>query len=138
MASMMPLLGAATPGALNQMKSCSATLTALNTRKPRVCRPSPSYDDHYLVIGDSLNTGIDDMPVESWRRMIDVNLSGTFYCLKAAIPAMKRNRYGRTVLFGSNIALKGRAGIAHYGAAKGGVHALSRCTALDWPVTASP
>jgi NAD(P)-dependent dehydrogenase (short-subunit alcohol dehydrogenase family) len=82
------------------------------------------------------NTGIEDMPVESCR-MIDVNLSSTFHCLKAAIPVMKRNRYGRTVLFGSNIALKGRAGIAHYGAAKGGVHALSRCTALDWPVTAS-
>lgn len=54
------------------------------------------------VVNESVS--IEDMPVESWRRMIDVNLSGTYYCLKAAIPAMKRNRYGRTVLFGSNIA----------------------------------
>jgi 3-oxoacyl-[acyl-carrier protein] reductase len=72
-----------------------------------------------------------DMPVEAWRRMIDVNLSGTFYCLKATIPTMKRNGYGRIVLFGSNLALKGGADIAHYGAAKGGVHALTRCAALE-------
>jgi 3-oxoacyl-[acyl-carrier protein] reductase len=77
------------------------------------------------------SVSIEDMPVESWHRMIDVNLSGTFYCLKAVIPAMKRHRYGRIVLFGSNIALKGGADIAHYGAAKGGVHALSRCAALE-------
>lgn len=77
------------------------------------------------------SVSIEEMPVESWRRMIDVNLSGTFYCLKAVIPAMKRNGYGRVVLFGSNIALKGGADIGHYGAAKGGVHALSRCAALE-------
>jgi 3-oxoacyl-[acyl-carrier protein] reductase len=81
------------------------------------------------AVDESLS--IEDMPVESWRRMIDINLSGTFYCLKAVIPAMKRNRYGRVVLFGSNIALKGGAEIAHYGAAKGGVHALSRCAAVE-------
>jgi 3-oxoacyl-[acyl-carrier protein] reductase len=77
------------------------------------------------------SVSIEDMSVESWQKMIDVNLSGTFYCLKAVIPAMKRNRYGRIVLFGSNIALKGGADISHYGAAKGGVHALSRCAALE-------
>ena len=77
------------------------------------------------------SVSIADMPVDSWQKMIDVNLSGTFYCLKAVIPTMKRNRYGRIVLFGSNIALKGGADIAHYGAAKGGVHALSRCAALE-------
>ena len=77
------------------------------------------------------SVSIEDMSVESWQRMIDVNLSGTFYCLKAVIPMMKRNGYGRIVLFGSNIALKGGADIGHYGAAKGGVHALSRCAALE-------
>lgn len=77
------------------------------------------------------SVSIEEMPVESWRRMIDVNLSGTFYCLKAVIPAMRRNGYGRIVLFGSNIALKGGSEIAHYGAAKGGVHALSRCAASE-------
>ncbi len=65
-------------------------------------------DPTALVTAPAVNesVSIEDMPVESWRRMIDVNLSGTFYCLKAAIPAMKQDRYGRTVLFGSNIALK--------------------------------
>ena len=66
-----------------------------------------------------------------WQTMVDVNLSGCFYCLQAVLPAMKRRGYGRVVLIGSNIALKGGADIAHYGAAKAGVHGLARCAALD-------
>lgn len=77
------------------------------------------------------SVSIIDMPVESWRQVIDVNLSGTFYCLKATVPTMRRNGYGRVVLFGSQIALKGGVDISHYGAAKGGVHALARCAALE-------
>ena len=90
-------------------------------------------DPTILVTAAAIDESISivDMPVESWRRMIDVNLNGTFYCLKAVFPAMIRNRYGRVVLFGSNIALKGGDDIAHYGAAKGGVHALTRCAALE-------
>lgn len=51
-------------------------------------------DPTALVTAQAVNesVSIEDIQVESWRRMIDVNLSGTFYCLKAAIPAMKRNR----------------------------------------------
>jgi 3-oxoacyl-[acyl-carrier protein] reductase len=81
------------------------------------------------------SVSIIDMPVESWQHMIDVNLSGTFYCLKATVPTMRRNGYGRVVLFGSQIALKGGADIAHYGAAKGGVHSLARCAALELAAT---
>jgi 3-oxoacyl-[acyl-carrier protein] reductase len=90
-------------------------------------------DPTILVTAAAIDESVSivDMPVESWKRMIDVNLSGTFYSLKAAIPSMRRNGYGRIVLFGSNIALKGGADIAHYGAAKGGVHALARCAALE-------
>jgi 3-oxoacyl-[acyl-carrier protein] reductase len=66
-----------------------------------------------------------------WLRMIDVNLHGTFYCLQAVLPGMARAGRGRIILFGSNIALKGGVDIAHYGAAKGAIHALARCAALD-------
>jgi 3-oxoacyl-[acyl-carrier protein] reductase len=90
-------------------------------------------DPAILVTAAAIDESISiaDMPVESWRRMIDVNLTGTFYCLKAVLPIMQQNGYGRVVLFGSNIALKGGDEIAHYGAAKGGVHALTRCAALE-------
>ena len=72
-----------------------------------------------------------DLSLLQWTRMVDVNLHGTFHCLQAAIPGMRRAGHGRIILFGSNIALKGGEAIAHYGAAKGAVHALARCAAID-------
>jgi 3-oxoacyl-[acyl-carrier protein] reductase len=90
-------------------------------------------DPTVLVTAAAIDESVSiiDMSVESWQHMLDVNLSGTFYCLKATAPTMRRNGYGRIVLFGSQIALKGGADIAHYGAAKGGVHALARCAAQE-------
>lgn len=90
-------------------------------------------DPSILVTAAAIDESVDlgEMAISSWRRMIDVNLNGTFYPLKAVIPGMRRRGYGRIVLFGSNIALKGGHQIAHYGAAKGAIHALTRCAALD-------
>lgn len=74
---------------------------------------------------------LEAMKIDAWRRMIEVNLNGTFYCLKAVIPGMRRRGRGRVVLFGSNIGLKGGAEMAHYGTAKAAVHGLARCAAID-------
>jgi 3-oxoacyl-[acyl-carrier protein] reductase len=81
------------------------------------------------AIDESVNVA--QMSRQQWTRMIDVNLHGTFYCLQAVLPGMRRAGRGRIILFGSNIALKGGMEIAHYGAAKGAIHALARCAALD-------
>jgi 3-oxoacyl-[acyl-carrier protein] reductase len=90
-------------------------------------------DPTVLVTAAAIDQSIDllEMSVEEWRTMLDVNLSGSFYCLKAVLPAMRRRGRGRIVLIGSNIGLKGGAQIAHYGAAKAGVHGLARCAAID-------
>ncbi|CAN5371921.1 3-oxoacyl-ACP reductase FabG [soil metagenome] len=90
-------------------------------------------DPSILVTAAAIDESVDlgEMAISSWQKMIDVNLNGTFYPLKAVIPGMRRRGYGRIILFGSNIALKGGHQIAHYGAAKGAVHALTRCAALD-------
>ena len=77
------------------------------------------------------SVSVEDMSVEQWHSMIDVNLNGTFYCLKAVLPGMRRVGHGRVIFFGSNIGLKGGADIAHYGSAKAGVHGLARCAAID-------
>jgi 3-oxoacyl-[acyl-carrier protein] reductase len=81
------------------------------------------------AIDESVNVA--QMSRQQWTRMMDVNLHGTFYCLQAVLPGMHRAGRGRIILFGSNIALKGGIDIAHYGAAKGAIHALARCAALD-------
>lgn len=77
------------------------------------------------------SVSLQDMTIEQWHAVMDVNLHGTFYCLKAVLAGMRRAGHGRIVLFGSNIGLKGGADIAHYGTAKAGVHGLARCAAID-------
>lgn len=74
---------------------------------------------------------IEEITPAEWQTMLNVNLSGSFYCLQAVLPAMKRRGRGRVVLFGSNLGLKGGPDLAHYGAAKAGVHGLARCAAID-------
>lgn len=90
-------------------------------------------DPTCLVTAAAIDETVDlvDLSIEAWRAMIEVNLNGTFYCLKAVLPGMLRRGRGRVIFFGSNIGLKGGASIAHYGTAKAGVHGFARCAATD-------
>lgn len=72
-----------------------------------------------------------------WRRQIDVNLSGTFYCAQAAAREMAAHRYGRIVNVCSVAGLIGPIDLAAYGASKAGVVGLTRAAALDLPDTGS-
>lgn len=66
-----------------------------------------------------------------WQRVIDVNLSGVFHCTKAALRTMFRVRSGKIVNLASVSAIRGGRGQTNYAAAKGGIVALSRATALE-------
>jgi NAD(P)-dependent dehydrogenase (short-subunit alcohol dehydrogenase family) len=68
---------------------------------------------------------------EEWARIIDVDLSGTFYCMRAAARPMKEAGYGRIVTLASTAGIAGGAGRAAYGAAKGGVIMLTRTLAVE-------
>ena len=68
---------------------------------------------------------------EDWRRQLDVNLSGTFYCSQAAAAEMAKRRYGRIVNISSVAGLIGPIDLAAYGASKAGVIGLTRAAALD-------
>ena len=68
---------------------------------------------------------------EEWRRLIDIDLSGTFYCAQAAARKMVENQYGRIVMLSSTAGLRGGTGRAAYGAAKGGVVALTKVMAVE-------
>jgi 3-oxoacyl-[acyl-carrier protein] reductase len=67
-----------------------------------------------------------DMPLEQWREVIDTDLTGVFLCSKAALPPMIEQRWGRIINIGSQLALKGTDTMAHYCAAKAGVHGFTR------------
>jgi NAD(P)-dependent dehydrogenase (short-subunit alcohol dehydrogenase family) len=68
-----------------------------------------------------------DLPAAEWQKVSDVNLSGVLYCTQAAIPAMRRQRYGRIINIASVAAMRGggTVGNALYGATKAGVVALT-------------
>ena len=75
---------------------------------------------------------ITEMTDEEWSRVLDITLTGTFRCVRAAgrrmIDAGKR---GAIVNNASVIGWRAQEGQAHYAAAKAGVMALTRCAALD-------
>jgi NAD(P)-dependent dehydrogenase (short-subunit alcohol dehydrogenase family) len=72
------------------------------------------------------------MSPEEWSEVIEVHLTGTFACLQAAARAMvEAGRGGRIINTSSSSGLLGNFGQANYGAAKIGVHALTRIAAME-------
>jgi NAD(P)-dependent dehydrogenase (short-subunit alcohol dehydrogenase family) len=72
-----------------------------------------------------------DITIESWERILAINLTGTFHCLQAAVPDMVANHWGRMVTISSSSAQSGALRMAHYVASKAGVIGLTRALALE-------
>jgi 3-oxoacyl-[acyl-carrier protein] reductase len=72
-----------------------------------------------------------DTTDEQWFRIIDTNLTGTFRCLRAALPVMQRQKGGVIVNMGSICAWRAEAGQTAYAASKAGILALTRCAAVE-------
>ncbi|HEV2800846.1 MAG TPA: SDR family NAD(P)-dependent oxidoreductase [Pyrinomonadaceae bacterium] len=66
-----------------------------------------------------------------WRRHLAVNLDGTFYCTRAALPAMLERGWGRIINIASIAGKTGAPYIAAYAASKHGVLGLTRSVALE-------
>lgn len=66
-----------------------------------------------------------------WQRMLDVNLTGAFHCIQAALPAMLDAGWGRIVNVASTAGLTGYRYVAAYCAAKHGLVGLTRALALE-------
>lgn len=81
------------------------------------------------ISGDAAATG--DYPVESWQKVIDVNLTGVFLGMRFGIPAMKRAGGGAIVNIASILGSVGFANSSAYVAAKHGVVGLTKSAALE-------
>lgn len=68
---------------------------------------------------------------EGWRRVMAVNLDGTFHVLRAAVRAMRPRGGGAIVTVGSSAAFDTLVGYPHYAASKAAVHALSQSVAKE-------
>ncbi len=76
---------------------------------------------------------LEDLPIEHWRQVVDVNLSGMFYCIQAAFRVMKTQnpRGGRIINNGSISATTPRPNSIAYTATKHGVTGLTKAASLD-------
>jgi pyridoxal 4-dehydrogenase len=73
----------------------------------------------------------DELDFPEWRRIMSVNLDGTFLTNHYAQKAMREAGYGRIVNIASNVVLAGTPNLAHYVASKGGVLAFTRALARE-------
>lgn len=64
---------------------------------------------------------VQDYPVDSWRRVIEINLNGVFYCCRAVVPLLLANGYGRIVNVSSVAGKEGNPNASAYSASKAGV-----------------
>ncbi len=72
-----------------------------------------------------------DVPTEEWKRFLDVNIMGTVYFSRAALPSMLENHYGRIINVASVAGVYGNANMVHYSTTKGAVIAMTKALAKE-------
>jgi 3-oxoacyl-[acyl-carrier protein] reductase len=72
-----------------------------------------------------------EISAEEWRRVLDVNVSGTFLCCRAIVPLMARAGYGKVVNVSSATIWTGRPGYLHYVTSKAALIGLTRSLASE-------
>lgn len=85
----------------------------------------------HLVGGWKGGEPVHEHAVETWDRMLDLNLRCAFLCCRAVLPSMRRRDWGRIVLVSSRTARQGRKGQAGYAVAKAGVAVLAETIAEE-------
>jgi NAD(P)-dependent dehydrogenase (short-subunit alcohol dehydrogenase family) len=73
-----------------------------------------------------MTTKLTEYPIEEWRRVVEIDLTGVFLCLRAVVPQMVARNYGRIVNIASVAGKEGNPNAGAYSAAKAGVIALTK------------
>ena len=74
---------------------------------------------------------VEELSEELWDRVLDVNLKGTWAVCRAAVPALKRQGWGRIVLLSSTAGQRGEANFSNYAASKAGQIAFAKSLASE-------
>ena len=81
------------------------------------------------------NATLDQYDPDEWRKVIEVDLNGTFYVNKVVVPAMKERNYGRIVNIASIAGKEGNPNLSAYSAAKAGVIGLTKSLGKELATT---
>jgi NAD(P)-dependent dehydrogenase (short-subunit alcohol dehydrogenase family) len=79
-----------------------------------------------------------ELPLDEWRRAIDVNVTGTFLCSRAVVPAMQKGEWGRIINLSSTNWISGKPNYMHYTASKSAMNGMTRAMARElgcWNIT---
>ena len=118
-----------------QAIGCQVDVTdraAVDSAMDRVRREFGPVEILVTSAGLSVFEPFADITLESWNRLIAVNLTGTFHCVQAAIGDMVAARWGRIVTISSSSAQRGSPRMVHYAASKGGVIAMTKALAREY------
>ena len=74
---------------------------------------------------------VDEFPIEKWDAIIAINLSSAFHAIRAAVPGMKKHKFGRIINIGSAHSLRASPNKSAYVAAKHGLSGLTKTVALE-------
>ena len=72
------------------------------------------------------------MKEDEWKKVIDINLTSTFYLCKYSLKKMLKNKYGRIVNITSIVGHTGNLGQANYSASKGAIISMSKSLAIEY------
>lgn len=79
-----------------------------------------------------------ELPIDEWRRAMDVNVTGAFLCSRAVVVTMQKARWGRIINVSSSTVLNGRPNYLHYIASKSALVGMTRAMARElgeWNIT---
>jgi len=82
------------------------------------------------VFGNIILKPFAEVTSEEFKRVMEINTSGAFHCIKAVFPYMKE-RGGKIINISSSSIIEGVPGMPHYVASKGAIMALTRCMARE-------
>ena len=112
---------------VSQPEQCSAMVAAALERFGRL---DVAVNCAGIANGEGTLTA--ETTLETWRRILSVNLDGVFYCMRAEIPPMLEAGRGSIVNVGSIMSMAGLAVAAAYTTSKHGVLGLTRTAALEY------
>jgi NAD(P)-dependent dehydrogenase (short-subunit alcohol dehydrogenase family) len=119
--------------ALSKLGKVSAHVVELTDETSVNAVTQATLDAHGQIDGLVNNAGITggngplwELPVDTWRRVIDVNLIGPYLTCRAIVPHMIKQGYGRIVNVASVAAKEGNPNASHYSASKAGLIGLTK------------
>lgn len=120
------------PCDVRKLSDCEAAINAVKDKWSRI-------DVLVATAGILRHFPIDEMTEQQWQDVIDINLTGVYHSVKAVVPTMKEQNYGRIVLISSIGGRTGRPGVGvNYAAAKAGVNGMTMCLGYElgpWNIT---